>query len=73
MTGSDQREPGWRLDVGDDCMSSQQCILTAPDLFALDADGFSHAVNEWVSDGRGEDLRRAVDGCPVGAIRAIRG
>jgi ferredoxin len=53
-------------------MSSTQCIITAPDLFALDEDGYSHALRERVDISRSEDLRMAVEGCPAGAIRITR-
>jgi ferredoxin len=71
VSGAEQRDEGWRVEVTDDCMSSQQCVMTAPDLFTLDEDGFSHPVEAWVPATRGEDLRRVIDGCPVGAVRLI--
>ena len=60
----------WLVEVTDDCVSSMQCVMTAPDLFALNDDGFSFALHPEVSADRSEDVRRAVDGCPMGAIRA---
>jgi len=73
MSDADQRSDGWRVEVTDDCMSSQQCVMTAPDVFTLDDDGFSHPVEAWVPATRLEDMRRAVDGCPVGAVRLVPG
>lgn len=72
MVGSDRAAPRWLVEVSDECASTQQCIASAPDLFRLDEDGFSRPVDEWVDDTRSEDLRRAVDGCPVGAIGIVQ-
>jgi ferredoxin len=60
--------PRWRILVSDDCMSSGQCLMTSPDLFRFNEDGVSEPVYEAVPEDRTEELRRAVDGCPVGAI-----
>lgn len=73
MDRSVQEVPGWRVEVTDECASSQQCIMSAPDLFRLDEDGYSRPMEAWVDADRTENLRQAVDGCPVGAIRIVRG
>jgi ferredoxin len=62
----------WLVDVSDDCVASSQCVMTAPDLFALNDDGFSYPLQNPVSVARSRDLDEAVDGCPSGAIRIIR-
>ncbi len=73
MTTAPQPPETWVVEVSADCVSSGQCIMTAPDLFILDEDGFSRPVRDRVGLDRTEDLRQAVDGCPVGAIRTARG
>lgn len=73
MGGSVRGAPRWRVEVSDECASSQQCIMSAPDLFLMNEDGFSRPIDEWVDADRTEDLRQAVDGCPVGAIHIVHG
>lgn len=72
MTTSDSAHELWLVEVGDECMSSMQCQMIAPDLFALNDDGRSTAILPLVDQARTEDLQEAVDSCPVGAIRMTR-
>lgn len=73
MTTEPQRPETWVVEVSDECVSSRQCIVTAADLFVLGEDGFSSPVHHRVGLDRTDDLRQAVDGCPVGAISTARG
>lgn len=72
MTMFERDDDVWLVDVSDDCVASTQCVMTAPDLFALNDDGFSYPLQNPVSSARSQDLREAVDGCPSGAIRLTR-
>ena len=72
MSAAGTDQDGWLVDVSDDCVASGQCVITAPDLFALNDDGFSYPLHNPVSSAHGESLREAVDGCPAGAVRIIR-
>lgn len=52
------------------CTGHARCIATAPDLFAFDSDEERSSPKlPVVPDDRIEDARRAVAGCPEGAIR----
>jgi ferredoxin len=62
----------WLVDVSDDCVASGQCVMTAPDLFALNDDGYSYPLQNPVSLQRSQELREVVDGCPSEAIRITR-
>lgn len=72
MTTSDPAHELWLVEVSDECVSSMQCQMAAPDLFAMNDDGRSTAIQPLVDLTRTEDLQEAVDGCPVGAIRMTR-
>jgi ferredoxin len=72
MSTFETDQDSWHVDVSDDCVSSGQCVMTAPDLFALNDDGFSYPLQDPVSSLRSEALREAVDGCPSEAIRITR-
>lgn len=50
----------------DYCIGSSLCVATAPDVFELDDEGLSRAVDP---DGASDDvLREAAEGCPAQAI-----
>jgi ferredoxin len=51
------------------CIGAGQCVLTAPDVFTQDDDGFSELV-PGREDGAGSPLvREAARACPVSAIK----
>lgn len=53
----------------DKCISSGQCVLTAPDLFdQREADGLVILLNEHPSANRLEDAKQAAMLCPARAI-----
>ncbi|MFF4951198.1 ferredoxin [Streptomyces chattanoogensis] len=58
-----------RIIIDEDmCIGSGQCVLTAPDVFTQDDDGFSQVL-PGREDGAGDPLvREAARACPVQAI-----
>jgi len=58
----------WVVVVTNDCVSTGQCVETAPDLFVLNAEGYSSPILKLVGPDRVDDLRQAAGDCPVGAI-----
>lgn len=71
MIRADAGQAFWRVIVGEDCISSGQCEMTAPDLFARGDDGQSRYLKNDVATDRLEEIRTAVLGCPVAAIELI--
>lgn len=65
-------QEGWTVVVTEECVSSEHCVSTAPDLFIVDESGYASAIAEHVDVNRTDDLREAAEGCPVGAIRISR-
>jgi ferredoxin len=60
----------WRVEVDRErCMGTGACVFAAPDVFALDSDGFSTVVGE-IDDGD-QVTRNAVAECPTAALRLI--
>ncbi|MFG2141150.1 ferredoxin [Streptomyces sp. NPDC048650] len=58
-----------RIDIDRDiCIGAGQCVLTAPNVFTQDDDGFSQLL-PGREDGAGDPLvREAARACPVQAI-----
>lgn len=51
----------------DTCIGAGNCEATAPDIFEV-RDGKSHVKVGQVPEDQEEKVRKAVDGCPSGAI-----
>jgi ferredoxin len=52
------------------CMSTQNCVATAPGFFSLDSGGIATVVGE-ASPGSEEAVRNAVEECPAAALRLV--
>lgn len=50
------------------CIACGACIERCPEVFAMSAEGKSHAKLDPVPAELENDVRDAADGCPVGAI-----
>ncbi|MCX4486465.1 ferredoxin [Streptomyces anulatus] len=51
------------------CVGAGMCVLTAPDVFAQDDDGFSELLpGHPAGTGNHPLVREAVRACPVGAV-----
>lgn len=50
------------------CIGCGLCTSSAPDVFAMNADGKAEAVSD-TTDANGESVKQAIEGCPVAAIR----
>jgi ferredoxin len=60
---------GWRVEVlRERCMSTQNCVATAPGFFDLDAEGIATVIGEAGEAGE-EAVRNAVEECPAAALR----
>jgi ferredoxin len=68
---------GWRVEViRERCLSSANCVATAPGFFGLDEDGIATVTGEPGKSGEsgesGEDaVRNAVAECPAAALRLL--
>ena len=58
-----------RVGVSEDCAGTGQCVVIAPDVFGLDADGLSMVIREPDSPQLLAAARSAADMCPMAAIR----
>lgn len=54
----------------DKCKSHAICMRTAPKVFEVRDDGFLYILQEEPEADQHDGVRRAVKGCPTGAIRA---
>lgn len=52
----------------DNCIGSGQCVLSAPDVFDQDDDGFVLLLVDRPGDGHAVALREAAESCPMRAI-----
>ena len=50
--------------VPDRCIGSAQCVLTAPEVFDQDDDGFVEVLDEHPEGSQGEKARMASKVCP---------
>jgi ferredoxin len=50
------------------CRGYGQCALAAPDIFQLDPEGKSRALDQEPSADRASDVEEAIDACPMHAI-----
>ncbi|MFB6088406.1 MAG: ferredoxin [Candidatus Aenigmatarchaeota archaeon] len=55
-----------KVDV-DACIGCGACVSVCPDVFEMRDDGKSHVKN--TDDCEGDELKQAVDICPVDAIK----
>ena len=62
----------YRAFVTAECVGSAQCIVSAPEAFALDADGFSTVQLDEVPPSMLEAVKVAELSCPMGAIRLLK-
>ena len=62
---------GWRVEViRERCLSTANCVATAPGFFALDSDGIAMVTGEVAEGGEAaESVRNAVAECPAAALR----
>ena len=52
------------------CKAYANCTFEAPEIFEVDdATGKAHILYDGSLENRRDEVERAVDGCPVGAIR----
>lgn len=58
----------FRLWIDDACITSGQCVLIDPDLFAFDDDGITRVLVGEVNGAKLTGASAAVDNCPIGAI-----
>jgi ferredoxin len=59
-----------RINVDTDkCAGLGLCEAQAPDYFEVGEDGFSRPLRDAVAEADLENVRRAVDSCPVLALR----
>ncbi len=61
-----------KLDRGS-CQGYGNCVLVAPDLFDLDADGLAVVNHAFVGDELLEDVRKAAYDCPTDSIAFVEG
>ena len=61
----------YRVEVTEECIGSAQCILLAPEAFALDDDGLSTVQLDEVPPSMLEAVKMAELSCPMGAIRLL--
>lgn len=54
--------------VPDRCIGAAQCVLTAPDVFDQDDDGFVEVLDERPEGAQGEKARMASKICPSQSI-----
>ena len=61
-----------RIVVTPDCAGTGQCVAIAPDVFALDPDGFSTVVLDTLDPDQLAHANRAAELCPMAAITVER-
>jgi len=62
---------GWRVEViRERCLSTANCVATAPGFFDLDEDGIA-TVTAGAADPSQEAVRNAVAECPAAALRLV--
>ena len=60
---------GMKVTVDKDmCIGAGQCVVTAPDVFDQDDDGFVEVLNENPGEGDAEAARDAAHVCPARVI-----
>lgn len=52
----------------DTCIGCELCTQICPDVFSMDDDGKSVAINDDISENLQDDAVEARDSCPVSAI-----
>lgn len=57
-----------RIVVTEDCAGTGQCVVVAPNIFELDADGLSTVIADMDTPERLEAARTAARLCPMAAI-----
>jgi ferredoxin len=63
-----------RIEANRDvCIGAGMCVMTAPELFDQDDDGFVVLLTGEVPEEEAGRARRAVANCPSGALRAADG
>ncbi|MGH4028167.1 ferredoxin [Actinomycetota bacterium Odt1-20B] len=63
-----------RIDIDKDkCIGAGQCVLTSPEVFTQDDDGFSELLPGYEEKLSGALVREAVRVCPVQAISLDEG
>ena len=62
---------GWRVEViRERCLSTANCVATAPGFFGLDEEGIATVTAESTGE-TGEAVRNAVAECPAAALRLV--
>ena len=58
-----------KVKVNDDaCIGCGACVAIAPEVFEINDEGLSSAINEEVSEENRDAAHEAVESCPTGAI-----
>lgn len=57
-----------KVEVTDNCIGCGACTAIASNVFELTDEGTAKAINEEVNENDIEDVKDAIEGCPVGAI-----
>lgn len=57
-----------RITISYDCAGTGQCVLVAPEIFALDSDGLSTVIGQPETPEALDAARRAEELCPMAAI-----
>ena len=57
-----------KVKVTDSCIGCGACTAIAPDVFDFNDDGLAVAKVETVEESLVNDVRDAIEGCPVNAI-----
>jgi ferredoxin len=66
-----EEDASWTISVDRElCLGSGMCIVYAPGTFAHDAEAKAIVVNP--EGDPIEEIRTAVEGCPVGALKLVR-
>ena len=52
----------------DICIGCGACQAVCPDVFEIDDDGLAKSNNDKITEENMDDVRDALEGCPVGAI-----
>ena len=73
MSAETVRGPGsspvrYRLWIDEECIGVAQCVLTDPDLFALDNAGYGKVLVAEIGPEKLPAARTAVGNCPLGAV-----
>lgn len=55
----------------DKCQTHGQCVMAAPEVFAIDAEGWQQVLQERPDESLRDKVEAAVDACPTQAITLL--